>query len=269
MSVAGAIPFNGAPRLPLIGTVLTLAGVALAELLAEPFDVVWIDLEHGALGRAEAQDMILGAQAAHAHALVRVGAAGAEALIGPMLDAGADGIVAADVRSREQAARIVALMQYPPDGRRGYGPRRSVLRGRLRGEERREARLWAQIESQEGVAAAEEIARTPGVNALVAGIADLCTDLRIPIGRSDPRLHDALRAVSAAADLTGKRFGLAGPLQPARELADLLDAAYVLVHSTDARLCAGAVDSLAASLRDQARAASAGEARPTEVGSGG
>jgi 2-keto-3-deoxy-L-rhamnonate aldolase RhmA len=36
-------------RETLLGTVLTLPGVVLAELLAEPLDFVWIDLEHGAL----------------------------------------------------------------------------------------------------------------------------------------------------------------------------------------------------------------------------
>ena len=257
------------PRLPLVGTVLTLPGAVTAELLAEPFDVVWIDLEHGALGRAEAQEMILGAQAAGALALVRLGMSDAEGLVGPMLDAGADGIVAADVRVAAQAESLAALMRYPPKGRRGYGPRRAALRGRTRPSETADPPyLWVQLESQEGVGAAEEIARTRGLDALVVGIADLCIDLGIEIGLSDSRLHDALRSVSHAAELARVRFGLAGPLQPAEQLGDLLDAATVLVHSTDARLCATRVDSVARALRELAHNAIAGSTRTKGVSTG-
>jgi len=240
-------------RSPLIGTVLTLPGAVSAELFSEPLDVVWVDLEHGALGRADAQEMILGAQATGTLALVRVAIADAAGLVGPMLDAGADGIVAADVRNPEQAEWLASLTQHPPDGRRGYGPRRSMLRGRMQGERRDRTGLWMQIESQEGVAAVEAIGHTRGLDALVVGIADLCIDLGIPIGLGDPRLLDALQAISFAADQAGVRFGLAGPLHPVEQLGGLLDAVSVLVHSTDARLCAATVDSLATSLRERVR----------------
>jgi hypothetical protein len=60
----------------LTGTVLTLPGATAAEILAQPFDLVWVDLEHGALGPLDAQEMILGPQAARA-AGVAFGIAGA------------------------------------------------------------------------------------------------------------------------------------------------------------------------------------------------
>lgn len=269
MTATETIAGTHVPRLPLIGTVLTLPGAVTAELLAEPFDVVWIDLEHGALGRGQAQEMILGAQAASTLALVRLAIPDAEGLAGPMLDAGADGIVAADVRSAGQAEWFADLMRYPPKGRRGYGPRRSELRGRTRDDERDSPLLWAQIESQEGVAAAEQIALTRGLDALVVGIADLCIDLGVPIGLNSAHLHDALRAVSTAADHVGVRFGLAGPLQPAEQLAAPFHAATVLVHSTDARLCAATVDSVASALREHARSAVTRTTHPKGVGAHG
>jgi 4-hydroxy-2-oxoheptanedioate aldolase len=233
-----------------IGTVLTLPGAVSSELLAEPFDLVWIDLEHGALGRIDAQQMLLGAQAAGALAFVRVGQADASSLVGPMLDAGADGIVVADVREEAQAVWLTALTRYPPDGRRGFGPRRSALRGRTwQPDGGRQPQLWLQIESQQGVAAAEEIARTPGVDAVLVGVADLCLDLGIPVGLTDSRLQDALLVVADAATRSGVVFGLAGPLQKVGELGVVLEDTSVLVHSTDARLCAAAVDDAALTLR--------------------
>jgi 4-hydroxy-2-oxoheptanedioate aldolase len=241
--------YRHVPRLLLVGTVLTLPGAVSAELVAEAFDVVWIDLEHGALGRGEAQEMMLGAQAAGALAFVRLGITDAEGLVGAMLDAGADGIVAADVRDVAQADWLTSLMHHPPKGRRGYGPRRAALRGRRGPAPLESPELWLQVESQEGVAAAVELALTPGVDALVIGVADLCFNLGIQIGLTDSRLRDAIRAVHSAAEQAEVRFGLAGPLQPADALGSLLQDVNVLVHSTDARLCAAAVDQAAQSLR--------------------
>jgi 2-keto-3-deoxy-L-rhamnonate aldolase RhmA len=244
-----------------VGTVMTLPGVVTAELLAEPFDLVWIDLEHGALGLSEAQDMIIGAQAAGALAFVRLGLARADGLVGPMLDAGANGIVAADVRSPAQAEWVAGLMSRPPVGRRGYGPRRSGYRGRVRTASRVSTpQLWLQIESQEGVAAALEIARPSAVDAVIVGIADLCVDLGVPIGLTEERLLDALWTVSDALASLPSRFGLAGPLEPAEPLGDLLSTASILIHSTDARVCAAAVDRVALALRG------AGLASPSKQG---
>jgi 4-hydroxy-2-oxoheptanedioate aldolase len=246
LSAAAANSRAGRPQ---VGTVLTLPGAVSAELFAEPFDLVWIDLEHGALGRAEAQEMILGAQAAGTFALARVGLADAATMIGPILDAGADGIVVADIRKHTEVEWVSRLMRYPPKGQRGYGPRRSTLHSRIKGlHPTAPPRLWVQVESQQGVAEAEAIASTGTVDAMIVGIADLCTDLGIPIGLADARLHDAIRAVRDAATPRGVLFGLAGPLYPCEQLDGLLDEAGIRVHSTDARLCAAAVDEIAQAL---------------------
>lgn len=237
-------------RPPQVGTVLTLPGAVTAELISEPFDVVWIDLDHGSLGRAEVQEMILGAQAAGASAYVRVSLAQAETMIGPMLDAGADGIVLAGVRASKQAVRAGQLLQYRPRGERGYGPRRSALRSRIKGvRPSGPPRLWVQIESQQGVAEAEAIASTGIVDALVVGVAELCIDLNVPMDFTDDRLHDAIRAVREAARPRGVLFGLAGPLHPSEDLDEFMNNANIRVHSTDARLCAAAVDDAAEGLR--------------------
>jgi 4-hydroxy-2-oxoheptanedioate aldolase len=231
----------------LVGTVLTLPGAVLAELVAEAFDVVWVDLEHGAIGPHEAQEMLLGAQAAGAVALARLPADAGHALRA-MLDAGADGVVAAGVTSVAEVERLLGALRYPPDGMRGYGPRRVSLRGRTASAARPAPSLWVQIETVAALAAAGELAALPGVDALIVGTADLSYALGVPLALDAAELQDALARVRDACRAAGVAFGVAGALEDAALRGPAADAS-VLVHSTDARQCAAAVDAAAARLR--------------------
>ena len=235
----------------LIGTVLSLEGAPLAELAAAPFDLVWIDLEHGAIGISEMQHMALGAQSAGAAAAVRIPAWSWERLPA-VLDAGVDGIVVPAVESADQAATVCGRLRHPPHGARGFGPRRAGGYGRV-------ARFWAspeaepaclvQIETPTGVSAAAEIARVPGVDALVLG----CSDLSLALGRPQeldaPPFQEAAAAIRTAAHAAGVAFGIAGAGLPASLAALAGPDAGLLVYSSDVRLYAEAVDGIAASLR--------------------
>lgn len=229
-----------------IGTVFTLPGATVAELLARPFDFVWVDLEHGALAGLDAQEVILGAQAAGARALVRLPADAYQPMTA-MLDAGADGVVLADVRDAAAAAAAVERVSHPPDGVRGWGPRRLMYRHRLGANELPRPAVHAQIESAEGVESAAAIAATPGVEALVAGTADLSFALGAPLEMQSPSLLEAIESVRIAARGAGVGFGLAGAIDGLPP--DLVREADQLVHSTDARICAGAVDGAVENLR--------------------
>jgi len=230
----------------LVGTVLTLPGATAAELLAEPFDVVWIDLEHAALGPLDAQEMILGAQAARAYALVRI-PVNAHPLMTVMLDAGADGVVLANVSDPQQAAAATQEVAHPPDGTRGWGPRRLALRRRRSGGTPPQPSVWAQIESAEGVSRAADIAAVAGIDALVVGTADLSFSLGVPLDGRAPELLRAIEEVRVASAAAGVAFGVAGALDRAPRAA--YGRASILVHSTDSRICAQAVDDAAAWLR--------------------
>jgi 4-hydroxy-2-oxoheptanedioate aldolase len=245
-SVSDSLKHAVAAGEPLVGTVLTLPGVTAAELLAEPFDVVWVDLEHGALGPLDAQEMILGAQAAGAYALVRLPAE-STALMTAMLDAGADGVVLADVADPDTAALAAGSVDHPPDGTRGWGPRRLTLRQRQTGRRPPQPSLWVQIESAAGVERASAIAAVSGIDAVVVGTADLSFSLGTPLNTHAPELLEAVDEVRAAAAAAGVAFGVAGALDSAPAAA--YAGASILVHSTDARLCARSVDSAAAWLR--------------------
>jgi 2-keto-3-deoxy-L-rhamnonate aldolase RhmA len=237
---------EGTAGAELVGTVLTLPGVTAAELLAEPFDVVWIDLEHAALSRLDAQEMIIGVQAAGTRAFVRLPATAHE-LMTPILDAGADGIVLADVTDAVTVAAAVTAMAHPPAGTRGWGPRRLSLRGRPSADALPRPALWVQIESVAGIERIDDIVATPGIDAIVVGTADLSFSLGAPLDPGSAALADAIATVERASREANVTFGLAGALDgvPAAFRAGV----SILVHSTDARLCAGAVDAAASGLR--------------------
>jgi 2-keto-3-deoxy-L-rhamnonate aldolase RhmA len=228
---------------PLLGTVLTLPDVALAELVGEPLDFVWIDLEHGALGAADVQPLAVAARAAGCAALIRLADGNAPAPA--LLDAGVDGVVAPRVESAAQASRLAEALRHPPRGTRGFAARRSTGYGRLAAGPN--PLLLAQIESAAGVDAAAEVASVEGVDALVVG----CSDLALALGcePAATEIRDAIARVQHAAAGAGIASGIAGPDDAGLlwELAGELST--LLVCSADVRIYARAVDELVARVR--------------------
>jgi 4-hydroxy-2-oxoheptanedioate aldolase len=220
-----------------VGTVLSLSGVALAELLARHFDVVWIDLEHGALSLSDMQDAVIGVQASGAAALVRLPLASSFA---PSLDAGADGIVVARVDTAEEAEEAARRIRLPPAGTRGYGPRRVAVRPCVE-----PPACVVQIETVRGVEDAARIASVAGVDALVVGCADLSHELGEPLLFETPRMRSAIDAVRDAARSRGVQFGVAGlPADGAPADAD------VVIVSCDIRIFDAALAAAAAAAQE-------------------
>jgi 4-hydroxy-2-oxoheptanedioate aldolase len=233
-----------------IGTVLSLPGAALAELAGTALDFAWIDLEHGALGLGEVQEMSVGLAAAGCAAHVRLPSSYADCL-GAVLDTGIDGVVVPRVESALQARNLVARLRYPPAGSRGYGPRRAARYGRTHAfwsASESQVGCTAQIESPAGVAAAAEIAAVDGVDALVVGCSDLSLELDTPQDLRAPALRAAVADVAAAARRSGVRFGLAagGTVNAITELA--AGRVDLLVYATEARIYSAAIDAAIESL---------------------
>jgi 4-hydroxy-2-oxoheptanedioate aldolase len=227
----------------LVGTLITLPGCAWAELVAGSFDYVCVDLEHAALGAGDLQDAVIGAQAAGAAALARIPAG--STLLTPSLDCGVDGIVAPMIEHAEGARAYVDLMRYPQAGSRGFGPRRS----RWGAAAQADPVLIAQIETRAGVEQAPEIAAVDGVDGLLVGTSDLSYDLGAPLDLEDERLRASVAAVRDAAHAAGCAFGLAGRVEPESLGQDLRGAASLVAISTDAAICATALDGTAAAWR--------------------
>jgi 2-keto-3-deoxy-L-rhamnonate aldolase RhmA len=241
----------------LLGTVLACGDPALAELVGARFDFAWIDLEHSALDVADVPPLALALSAAGCAALVRLPSARFERLAA-VLDTGVDGVVVPRVQSAAEAADVVARMQYPPAGTRGFAARRAAGYGRHEVHGADGSACLVQIESRAAVTAASEIAEIGGVDALVIGTADLALDLGLPADLSGPDMAAALAAVREAAHGAGAAFGVAAGGDAQVISTATGDHPDLIVYSADLRIYAAAVDRVAAGLRAALLAAPGG-----------
>lgn len=232
---------------PMIGTMLTLPGATLAELTAPSFDLVCLDLEHGALGRSDLSDVLVGASAARRPILVRVPSVDSD-LISVALDCGCAGLVFPNVETRAQAQEAVMRCSYPPLGRRGFGPRRANGHGRKR--PMLNPIVIVQIETQVGLDAVDDIASVKGLDVLVVGTADLSYSLGVPGKVSSEKVIAGVSLVANAAVAAGIRAGVAGPLdlEALASWSKLPISIYIL--STEARIFTSALDNFALQIRD-------------------
>ncbi|RED11237.1 HpcH/HpaI aldolase family protein [Pontivivens insulae] len=206
------------------GCWLDLPSAAVAEVLAHAgFDWLLIDMEHGPIGIETVMHCLMALKGTDTRGIVRV-AEGTEAAIKRALDTGADGVMVPNVRSVDEARDLARFFHYAPHGTRGEA--RSVIRAAKWGRGGAEyARSWPvnhklilQIETPEGLAAADEIAQVPGVDMLFLGPADFAASAGVA--------PDAVEVREAASELgrIAARHGLrAGSvLFPGTDVADLL-----------------------------------------------
>jgi 4-hydroxy-2-oxoheptanedioate aldolase len=183
------------------------------------FDWLFIDGEHSSMDGDDAAQLSTAALSAGVTPIVRV--AGFEHWhASRMLDNGAQGIVFPHVDTKEEAQKVANACRYPPVGKRSMGGALAQLgfasipvgeAARLVNEE---TIVVVMIESPQGVANADEIAATKGVDALLIGTNDLCFEMGIPGQFNDPKVKDAYTRVIAACRKHGKFPGMGGMYTP-------------------------------------------------------
>ncbi len=195
-----------------IGPILVIPSVHISQMAAteERVNFVWIDLEHGSIGRETAANMIAGSRG-RAAPLVRV-TCGEHWLIKQALDMGAEGLVVPMVDTVEDAEKIVKSILYPPRGIRGFGPDVAAQTWGIpipdyTSRANEDLLLVLQIESIEGLRNAEAIADVERVDVLFAGAYDITVCLGKPGMVSDPEVEAAILSVRDAAHRQGKLAG--------------------------------------------------------------
>jgi 2-dehydro-3-deoxyglucarate aldolase/4-hydroxy-2-oxoheptanedioate aldolase len=203
-----------AGRVPVGHMVMEFGTRGIAKLLESvDVDFVVYDMEHSGFDIERIFDLIAWSKAAPFTPIVRVPQREYH-FLARVMDAGAMGVMVANVESAEEAREIVAAVKYAPIGRRGVAlgvahndyvmpDPAAYFR-----ESNESSVVICQIESAIGVRNADLIAATPGVDVLWVGHFDLTQSLGIPAQFRDKRFIDALKTVVAAARRHGKTLGV-------------------------------------------------------------
>lgn len=169
----------------LLGMFVNLAAPALVESMGDTgYDLLLIDAEHAPFGVSELEALMRAADIANLPALVRVPEVGSD--IGRVLDLGAAGVMVPRIDNAAQAAEVVNRVRFAPEGTRGGGAYRACDYGNSIATYLAEANdhllAIVQIETQSGFQSVEEIAATPGLDALCVGPVDLSLAIGHPMG---------------------------------------------------------------------------------------
>ena len=194
-----------------IGAFVGLGHPDVTETLSRAgFDWLLIDGEHGPLGIETMQTMMMAMNGSDCTPIVRP-QWNDPVIIKRILDIGAYGVLVPWVNSKEEAEAAVQACKYPPEGVRGWGPRRaSRFDPDYRTTANDEVLVSVQIETQKAVDSLDEIAAVEGVDALFIGPNDLSNNMGfgIPPLWDNPRFKGAIEAVLHVCDEYGKAPGL-------------------------------------------------------------
>ncbi len=146
-----------------------------AELMAnQNWDSLTLDMQHGVIDYPNAVGMLQAISTTEVVPMARVNW-NEPGQIMKILDAGAYGIICPMVSNKKEAENFVKACMYPPKGYRSYGPIRGLVYGGsdYADEANNEILKFAMIETKESLENLDEIMKTPGLDGIYIGPADL------------------------------------------------------------------------------------------------
>ena len=196
---------------PVIGTFVEIGHPDITEWLSRlGFDWILLDAEHGPLGYETLQRMMQSMKGSGCVPIVRP-QWNDPVVIKRVLDIGAYGVLIPWVNSRDEAEKAVQACKYPPQGMRGYGPRRAAMLDPDYFRTANEQLLIAvQVETQTALDNLDEILSVEGIDACYIGPYDLSCSLGfgIPPKWGDARYLAAFDRVLVSARQHGKAAGM-------------------------------------------------------------
>lgn len=168
---------------PCFGAQIGLSDPAVAEIFGRAgFDWVVVDTEHSANSVMTLQSMLQAAARTDAVVLGRPLRLDTDE-IRRFLDVGAQGILCPFINTGEEALQLAQACRYPPQGVRGYGPRRAGAYGFDADsyfQQANEALVnIAVIESEQAIKNINEIVSVDGIDGVVIGPMDLSISLGV------------------------------------------------------------------------------------------
>ena len=176
------------------------------------FDYIWFEMQHSTMSWDETARMIAACPRVGAAPMIRMPDA-LESSMQKATDMGVLGVIVPTVDDALEARDAARFARYPPVGRRSSGGGQYNQIWNAPGINYRQTindnmLVVVMIETLEGVANADEIASTFGVDVVILGNNDLSAFSGW--AQSDPRYQDALTKVHDATLRAGKYFGNAG-----------------------------------------------------------
>ncbi|OJJ41956.1 hypothetical protein ASPWEDRAFT_101467 [Aspergillus wentii DTO 134E9] len=176
---------------------------------------LFIDMEHSALDMRTVSQLILACNYAGVSPVVR-SPSKSHWHISRILDAGASAVVIPHVESVQEVKDIVRYAKFAPLGIRGCTNNQAIMNFQhvptlVQNELlNSQTMVIPMIETPAAVEIADEILAVEGVDGVLIGSNDLCTDLGIP-GKYDSAVYqDAVIKVIEAANRAGKPVGVGG-----------------------------------------------------------
>jgi 4-hydroxy-2-oxoheptanedioate aldolase len=194
-----------------IAAQISLADPSVVEILARAgVDVLVIDAEHSPHGPEGVRAMLQAGVATDAVVLARSLRFDPD-LIRLYLDLGSPGVVCPFIETAEQAQLLVNACRYPPEGTRGYGPRRAGGYGFDAAEYFDLANdsmvCIPIIESERAVNNIDEILAVDGIDVVCIGPVDLSISLGVFMRYDSERYQQAETTVREACRRHGKAMG--------------------------------------------------------------
>ncbi len=185
----------------MIGSWINTASPVVAEIMAAAgFDYLVVDAEHSAVDLKDCQQIFQAIKAGNPACKPMVRMPGnAYADTKRYLDAGAEGVIAPLVNSKEEAELLIQSVKYPPVGIRGVGYGRSHGYGFLFNEYMERANqdtfVCVQIEHIKAVNNIDQIFSVPGINAAFIGPYDLSASMGITAQFDHPDYLHAIETI--------------------------------------------------------------------------
>jgi 4-hydroxy-2-oxoheptanedioate aldolase len=236
----------------LFGLWVAFASPHAAEVSAgSGFDWILIDAEHGPNDIPLLATQLAAVSRHPAHPMVRL-PAGETWMIKQALDIGAQSLLIPMVETGEEALRLSRACRYPPFGIRGMGAGlgRASDFGRIGdyvATADEQICLIVQIESQLGIANAEAIVTTEGVDGVLIGPADLAADMGHTGNSGHPDVMAAVDGLIRKIVGFGKPAGIMTTDPAMIRLARDAGACFIAVGSDVGLLAKGAANLLAES----------------------
>ena len=201
---------------------MRFAGVMISEIPFSNFPVLFkaggldfliVDCEHGGFNDADVSKILMTAKLCGMLAIVRIPNSGRRDIL-RFMDMGAGGLLLPMTNRAEDIGRVVEYAKYAPLGKRGISTMRahtmyapsSLTEYMARANS--ETKIFAQIETAEGVMNLEEICSVPGVAGCLVGPNDLSCDYGCLADRQSEKIAAVIRKVAESAQRTGRQSGI-------------------------------------------------------------